>query len=70
MSFTVKNYSTDEVLRFIRTNEQYSMISLLHHDFGFNFRDVLESMINNKNTPQDVRDTANQICHSEWIRDC
>ena len=69
MSFTFKKYYIDEVLRFIITNEQYSMSSLFHYDFGFNFSDLLESIINNKKTPQDVRDTANSMCQSEWILD-
>jgi hypothetical protein len=69
MSFSVKNYSVDEVLQFIKANEQYSMISLLHHDYGFNISDMLDSMIQNPITPQSIKDTANQMCHAEWIRD-
>ena len=45
------------------------MISLLHHDYGFNISDVLESIIQNPETPQEIKDTANQMCHAEWIRD-
>lgn len=69
MSFVVKHYSVDEVLRFIRDNEQYSMIALLHHDYGFNISDMLDSIIQNPRTPQEIKDTANQMCHSEFIRD-
>ena len=69
MSFVVPKYSVDLVLQFIRTNERYSMISLLHHYYGFNISDVLESIIQNPATPQEIKDTANQMCHAEWIRD-
>ena len=69
MSFVVPKYSIDSVLKFIISNERYSMISLLHHDYGFNISDVLESIIQNPETPQEIKDTANQMCHAEWIRD-
>ena len=69
MSFVVPKYSVDLVLQFIRTKERYSMISLLHHDYGFNISDVLESIIQNPATPQEIKDTANKMCHAEWIRD-
>lgn len=68
MSFFVPKYSIDLVLQFIRTNENYSMVSLLHHDYGFNISDVLESIIQNPETPKVIKDTANQMRHAECIQ--
>lgn len=68
MSFFVPKYSIDLVLQFIRTNENYSMVSLLHHDYGFNISDVLESIIQNPETPKAIKDTANKMRHAECIQ--
>jgi hypothetical protein len=44
------------------------MVSLLHHDYGFNISDVLESIIQNPETPKAIKDTANKMRHAECIQ--